>query len=159
MKTSIFRKKVTVTFLVVIALGFAACPNDTKSEPSKVINMADIQGVTAPVAGETPVTEIVGTAQYTGTVGWEPKPDNDTFKMDTVYTATITLKAKKGFTLKGVKAGFFKVDGAETTNAANKGVITAVFPITLMSDPIVFTDPVIEKFYGDKPFTNASTHR
>ena len=48
------------------------------------------------------------------------------------YIATITLTAKDGYTLQGVKANFFTVAKTLTpaTNAANSGVITAVFPST-----------------------------
>ncbi|MGI6299754.1 MAG: hypothetical protein ACOX52_01640 [Verrucomicrobiota bacterium] len=45
--------------------------------------------------------------------------------------ATITLTAKAGYTLTGVSENFFTVEGADTvSNAANSGVITAVFPAT-----------------------------
>ena len=88
------------------------------------INKAAIQSVTA-ICGKTPV-KITETDQYTGTVTWLP---NDTlFKLDTEYTATITLTAKKGYTLNTVNANFFIVAGATTTNSANSGVITAKFP-------------------------------
>jgi hypothetical protein len=47
-----------------------------------------------------------------------------------MYTAAITLTPKSGFTLAGVAANFFTVAGATTTNDANTGFITAVFPAT-----------------------------
>jgi uncharacterized repeat protein (TIGR02543 family) len=93
------------------------------------VNIAAIPGVTPPVTGVTPVTTISG-AQYTGTVTWAPAVDG-TFAALTPYTATITLTAKDGFTLQGVAANFFTVEGATTvSNAANSGVITAAFPAT-----------------------------
>ena len=94
------------------------------------INIPAIGGVTKPVAGAAPVTTIAETAQYTGTVTWNGSPA--TFGYDTVYTATITLVPKVGFTLSGVTANFFTVDGTSShaTNQANSGVITAVFPAT-----------------------------
>jgi len=93
---------------------------------------AAIPGVTAPVTGATPVTAITETTQYTGTVTWSP--DNDPFQGSVIYTATITLRAKTGYTLTGVAADFFTVDGATTvTNAADSGVIKAVFPKTLLT--------------------------
>jgi len=92
------------------------------------INIAAIAGVTAPVGGATPATAVIATAQYTGTVAWNPAAA--TFGYNTAYTATITLTPKAGFTLTGVAANFFTVAGATATNAAGSGVITAVFPAT-----------------------------
>jgi hypothetical protein len=93
------------------------------------IDIAAIPGVTPPAPGETPVTEITETDQYTGTVSWSPA-DNP-FEYETEYTATITLTAKSGYTLNGVTANFFTVAGAETvTHYADSGVVTAVFPAT-----------------------------
>jgi hypothetical protein len=90
---------------------------------------AAIAGVTAPAAGETPVTAITETAHYTGTVSWSGNPS--TFDYATVYTATITLAPKAGYTLTGVTADYFTVAGATTvTTPANSGVITATFPQT-----------------------------
>jgi hypothetical protein len=94
------------------------------------INKAAIQGVTAPVTGAAPATAITENEQYTGTVTWNGDPS--TFAAATVYTATITLTAKTGYTLQGVATDFFKVEGATTVNnSANSGVITAVFPETV----------------------------
>jgi hypothetical protein len=93
------------------------------------INMAAIQGVTAPATGVKPVTTITETDQYTGAVTWTPEVE-DKFAGSTTYTATITLTPKTGYTLEGVAKDFFTVAGATATNDANSGVITAVFPET-----------------------------
>jgi parallel beta-helix repeat protein len=100
----------------------------TVPAPDTVINIAAIQGVTAPIAGATPVTAITETAQYTGTVTWSPA--HATFAPGTTYTATITLTPKSGFTFTGVTENFFTVAGAIATNVAGAGIITAVFPAT-----------------------------
>ena len=98
-------------------------------EPDQTIDIAEIPGVTAPVLGEAPVAVITETAQYTGTVTWSP--DEDPFEAEAVYTATITLTAKEGFTLDGVAEDFFTVAGADTvTHAADSGEVAAVFPVT-----------------------------
>ena len=78
----------------------------------------------------TPVITITETDQYTGSVSWDP--NDDPFDAEIVYTATITLTAKSGYTLTGVAADFFTVAGTSTaaTNSANSGVVTAVFPAT-----------------------------
>jgi hypothetical protein len=100
---------------------------DQSAQPV-MINIAAIPGVTAPATGSTPVAAITATAQYTGTVSWSPAATS--FSGGTVYTATITLTPKPGFTLMGVPANFFTVAGATATNAAGSGVVTAVFPAT-----------------------------
>lgn len=108
---------------------------DVRTPPPAVINIAAIPGVTAPVTGAAPVTTITETAQYTGSVSWLPA-DNP-FAAGTVYTATITLTPKAGYTLTGVTANFFTVAGVASpaTHAANSGVVTAVFPATDTAAP------------------------
>jgi len=92
------------------------------------INIAAIEGVTAPSPGGVPKTVITGNDQYSGTVTWSPAVSG-TFVRNTQYTATITLTPKPNYTLQGVAANFFTVAGAESaTNNANSGVITAIFP-------------------------------
>lgn len=94
-----------------------------------VVTMAAIPGVTPPAYGETPVAMITETDQYTGTVSWSP--DHDPFEAGTIYTATITLTAKNGYTLNGVASDFFTIAGADTvSNLEDSGVITAFFPAT-----------------------------
>ncbi|HWR19903.1 MAG TPA: leucine-rich repeat domain-containing protein [Clostridia bacterium] len=91
-----------------------------------IIDAASISGVTAPVRGALPVSAITETAQYTGTLTWSPADDR--FRSGTAYTAIIALTPKAGYTLTGVAENLFTVAGAATTNAANSGVVTAVFP-------------------------------
>jgi hypothetical protein len=102
--------------------------NGTNPPIPTTINISAIPDVTPPVAGQTPVTAITETAQYTGTVTWNH--GTGAFGYSTVYTATITLTPKTGFTLTGVAANSFTVAGATATNPINSGVITAVFPAT-----------------------------
>ncbi len=105
--------------------------------PDKVINIAEIPGVIAPVTGGTPVDTITETDQYTGTVTWSPA--HNPFKAATAYTAHISLTAKAGYTLTGVSENFFKVVGADTvTHVADFVEITAEFPETA-SLPIMIT--------------------
>ncbi|GHV48421.1 hypothetical protein FACS189499_07790 [Clostridia bacterium] len=101
----------------------------------KPIDIAAIPGVTAPAYGNTPVTNITETAQYTGTVSWNP--NHATFGYGTVYTATITLTPKANYTLTGVAADFFTVAGTDTglphngtANGADSDTVTAIFPAT-----------------------------
>ena len=92
------------------------------------ITTAGIAGVTVPVTGATPVTTVTYSAEYSGVVSWSPTTTQ--FVGGTAYTATITVTPKTGYTLTGVPANFFSVAGATTTNIANSGVVTAVFPAT-----------------------------
>lgn len=95
------------------------------------VTEAAIEGVTAPVVGEKPVTAITEGKQFTGTVTWSPDLVNGKFGPQTVYTATITLTPKVGYKLDGVAANFFTVAGVTSVNnQANSGVVTAVFPAT-----------------------------
>jgi hypothetical protein len=91
------------------------------------VSNAAVGGVTAPAAGANPKLEITENAQYRGTISWSPAVTG-TFAGGSVYIATITLTAKPGYTLQGVPANFFTVAGAAASNAANSGVITALFP-------------------------------
>lgn len=89
-----------------------------------------IVGIPAPIAGEKPVYNIKG-EQFTGTIKWTPDLIDSKFGPQTVYTATITLTPKVGYTLSGVAANFFTVESATSvSNAANSGVVTATFPKT-----------------------------
>jgi hypothetical protein len=109
------------------------------------IDIAAIGGITAPVTGGTPVKAVTETAQYSGTVTW--LPNHSTFAASTAYTATITLTAKKGYTLQKIVADFFTVAGASSvSNNANSGVVTAVFPSTAgtSTDPIKIDIAAIE---------------
>ena len=92
------------------------------------VDIRDIQGVTFPSIGSTPVTTITETAQYKGIISWSPAVSG-TFAINTQYIATITLTPKTGFSFDGVAANFFNVSGATSVrNNAGSGVITAVFP-------------------------------
>ncbi|MBN1525118.1 MAG: BspA family leucine-rich repeat surface protein [Spirochaetales bacterium] len=115
-------------FVLIAVLAVSACA--IMGEPGdSTVSYPWITGVTAPVYGGTPVTEITETYQYTGTVSWSGAPA--TFEASTVYTATITLTAKSGYTFKNVSSNFFTIYGATTvTNTAGSGVVTAVFPAT-----------------------------
>jgi hypothetical protein len=97
-------------------------------EADRLITFANIS-VPAPVLGETPVSTIAETAEYTASISWNP--NDNPFKQGTVYTATISVAPKEGFKLEGLPANFFTVPGATSvTNNANSGVITAIFPKT-----------------------------
>lgn len=90
---------------------------------------AAITGVTVPVKYAVPADAAIETAEYRAAISWSPA--HNSFAASTVYTATITLSPKAGYTLTGVAENFFTVAGAvTTTNGLDAGVITAVFPAT-----------------------------
>ncbi len=111
-----------------------AVVTDDGNEDDTTISISAVPGVTEPAIGETPVASITETDEYTGTVSWSP--DDNSFAVGTVYTATVTLTAKSGYTMTGVAADFFTVSGATATNPADSGVVTAVFPATLSGNLI-----------------------
>jgi len=130
---------ITLAVLTGMAISMTACLlGDVEALQKKAletnfvtVNIAEIQGVTVPATGGIPVRNIVGNDQYTGTVTWSPSPGKSGFTFHEKYTATITLTPKKGYTLHLVKANFFIVAGAESvSNAANSGIVTAVFTET-----------------------------
>ncbi|MCL1810359.1 MAG: polysaccharide deacetylase family protein [Clostridiales bacterium] len=103
------------------------------------INRREIRDVIPPRTGNVPVREIVTSPQYTGTVAWSP--DHEVFEANTVYTATINLTPREGWTLAGVAANWFQLftpkgtgtsaaTGSGTVHAAGSGVITKTFPET-----------------------------
>jgi hypothetical protein len=124
-------KYAAILTLMLGAFAFSGCSVDGGGNNvvgDSAITIAAIPGVVVPVRGATPVTTAIYTAQYTGTITWSPA-DNP-FAATTVYTATIVLTAKSGYTLSGVAANFFTVAGATAANAANSGTVSAVFPAT-----------------------------
>ena len=95
------------------------------------VTIAAIQGLTVPAVGETPVTSIIGNAQYSGTVTWFPAVSG-TFSSGTQYTATVILTAKTGYTLQWITENFFTIAGAvSVSNSVTSGVVTVVFPSTV----------------------------
>ena len=115
---------------------------------SAVIATPAISGITAPVTGATPTSSISATTEYTAAISWSGSPV--TFAAATAYTATITITPKAGYTLTGVAANFFTVSGATATNSINTGVVSAVFPATIVRSnghpvliPPVVVPPII----------------
>jgi hypothetical protein len=123
-----------ISLSLVFMLTFAGCPTDSGGgggSSDSVVTISAITGVTAPATGGTAAVAITETEQFTGAVSWTPQPAGGTFAANTAYTATITLTAKAGYIFNGITANFFTVSGATTTtNAANSGTVTAVFPQT-----------------------------
>ncbi|WP_219835402.1 S-layer homology domain-containing protein [Paenibacillus sp. R14(2021)] len=106
------------------------------------IGTASIVGVTPPVRGASPVSAIAATNEYTAAIAWSPAAS--VFAPSTVYTATITLTPKAGYTLTGVSKNFFTVAGASSvTNDADSGIVTAVFPATAAAPSPIGTAAIV----------------
>jgi hypothetical protein len=139
-KTTMLKKlKPAFTFFclsiaMMLLLSIVSCPVDSGKITSsdETVNIAAITGVPVPVIGETPVSAITETTQYTGTVTWDGDWSwSPYFGGNKVYTATITLTAKSGYTFAGVSEDFFTVSGSSVLqNSPDSGVVTAVFPVT-----------------------------
>ena len=129
-------KAISIIVHCLLLFVFFSCdtflPSNTeeKTESPVIINAAIIHGINYPVTGKGPPARNIDSTQYSGIVNWNPDV-SDEFAAGISYTATITLTAKSGYTLQGVEADFFKVAGViSVTNAANSGIVTAVFPRT-----------------------------
>jgi hypothetical protein len=108
------------------------------------VNILTIPGLAAPVKFVAPGGNRQGNTdqfyitndQYTGFVTWNPTipiPGHGLFEPDQVYTATIALTAKEGYTFNGVTANAFKVGDVTGVSAAGTGTtinITFTFPKT-----------------------------
>ena len=112
--------------------------NQALETEEKVITDFTLKGLITPVPGKKPVNKIIESEQYTGTViyvnRWYKEKPVDRFQCNSQYIACVTLTPKKGYTMKGVGANAFKVDGApqgtEVTNWANNTSITVLYPKT-----------------------------
>ncbi len=121
---------------LLVLIGSCGTPNSgSVSGPDVAISLLEIPGVAEPVAGAVPVTSI-DTSQYTGVVAWDP-PASDRFVSVTVYTATIVLTPKDGYTLEGLDEGSFTVAGAATSIDYGYGYVEAVFAETTANLSIV----------------------
>ncbi len=69
--------------------------SDESSAPKTVTDFSSLS-IKTPVTGETPQKSIQETDMYKGTISWDCS--NSTFQSQTVYTATIVLTAKSGYT-------------------------------------------------------------
>ena len=123
------------------------------------VTRKDIPGVTPPVVGAFPVTEITQNDQYSGTVSWLPAvAPGGTFAPGTPYIASITLKAKVPYKMQGVPLNFFTVAGSTTRfNAPNSGNVTAVFPATAATVNLLAIPGVPAPVIGGTPATEVTT--
>ncbi|HCE47042.1 MAG TPA: hypothetical protein DET40_26135 [Lentisphaeria bacterium] len=137
----------TVKATNIAGTGAASAATAPAVTPLAKIANPTITGATVPVVDAVPAGAINATAEYNAAgITWAPFPVGGIFDGGIAYTATFTLVPKVGYTLTGVAANFFKVAGATTTNPANSGVVTAIFPktgITITSLAIAGVTPPV----------------
>lgn len=124
-----------------------------------VSNLNLTSKLTAPATGGTPATTITDD-QYTGTITWSDNPTM--FIGDMVYTATVTLTAKDGYTFSGVYENAFSYDGAtsavNSVDSDNTMTITIVFPQTMartLQQITITTPPTKATYYCGENFEKA----
>jgi len=127
----------------------------TRTEGAPIKIDAPVPGL-KPISGGTPKTT-VDTEQYSGVVSWAPAvAEGGTFTAGTVYTATIVLTKKTGYTFAGIAADELVVTGTATngvTHAAGTAEattlsITALFPAAAAADPVDVWKPTITASTG-----------
>jgi hypothetical protein len=101
-------------------------------ESDITVTQLSLAGVSIPEQGEVPAYTVAETAQYIGTISWSGNwQGHVTFAGNKIYTATITLSAKPGYTFVGVGSNAFSISGATSvSNSADTGIVTAIFPRT-----------------------------
>ena len=89
--------------------------------------------ITSPTDGATPQTSTSDNGQFTSTISWASALV--TFTGGTIYKATIFITPDSNYTLTGVSANFFTVNGnaATNVNAAGQGKFSYEFPATAAS--------------------------
>ena len=109
-------------------------PSSVSGTVLQTINISAIGGVTRPVNNAVPDTTVDETIQYTATISWSSPSGfraNGRYRSGAIYTATITITPKTGYTLQGIPANYFAITNATSvTNSENSGVVTATFPPT-----------------------------
>ncbi|MDR1148131.1 MAG: hypothetical protein LBK66_05815 [Spirochaetaceae bacterium] len=84
----------------------------------------------APMVKAAPAATVDGT-EYAGTIAWSPSVSGNKFAATQIYTATVTLAAKAGYTFEGVdQDAFFYTNATSVNNAANSGTVTVEFKAT-----------------------------
>lgn len=142
----------------------AANANDSATP----ITIYEVQGVTPPVAGATPVSAIQENEQYTGSVTWSTYagPHEGNFVSNTIYQATITIQPKTGYTFENMQDDF-TVDGTYfnfNNFDSSSGELIVIFqPIPLDGDQ--YLDSTfgsdgsldLKDIFGDSPQNESNT--
>ncbi|MCL2513285.1 MAG: hypothetical protein FWF08_05225 [Oscillospiraceae bacterium] len=85
--------------------------------------------IAAPVTGAIPGTAAAGAGNFTaGPVSWSP--NDSSFKIETRYTASVTLTANPGYTFAGLSSATVNGQNADITNNGNTLVLSYQFEPT-----------------------------
>ena len=134
-----------------------------KFEENKDTTVTDLDltsKLTVPATADTPQAIIIENDQYSGTVQWSSNPTK--FLGSTVYTATVTLTAKDGYTFFGVAQNAFTHGSATriTNYKGSRNTLTASvsFPQTAARTlkSIVITTPPNKTAYNYGEIFNKS---
>jgi hypothetical protein len=100
----------------------------------RILTSRDIV-LTVPASGASPQTAVTDT-QFTASVSWEDvtngvTPFTGTFASGNTYRAVITVTPVEGYTLVGIRARHFTVNGAvpAAANAVSSGVVGMDFTV------------------------------
>jgi hypothetical protein len=89
----------------------------TSEKPITNTNLTNM--FAAPKWGMTAEITFTGNEQYSGSINWTPSlAANNVFKTETAYTANVTLRAKPGWTFKGMAANSFSYEGADSVTSS-----------------------------------------
>jgi len=88
-----------------------------------VVTRGEIPAFISPVTGEVAQTAIT-TTEFNGAITWSPELADLKFKPDLVYTASIVLTAKTGYTLVGVNPNIFTINSSGSSLSYNSEVST-----------------------------------
>lgn len=126
-------------------------------DPVNIYTYADLSDdlpvtITAPVKGKVPQSDIAATAQYTGSITWDPAiAAGGKFAANTEYTANVTLTAKDGYQFaEGVTPtvdGSTGVTGVEVKDSGKTLTFNAKFPKTdtrTLEHIDIITNPALE---------------
>ena len=123
-------------------------PTDT------IINTVAIQDIIAPVKGTTPKTTATVTGNFTiGSVSWSPT-DNP-FKGGEVYTASVILTAKSGYTFTGLSSA--TINGQNATISNNTGSTVTLSYIFSRTDTKTVTSISIKSQPTTLNYTHGNT--
>ena len=146
-------EKISVILAYTATSGYVY--TNATDEVNAEITAAQLTGVTSPVTGQTPSTNINNSDSFTATLAWNGNPAE--FAPGVVYTATITLTAEDNYFFPtdvfedtASIAGFTVNSNVPTSYTSNSGsvlVFTVAFPETTVLDIVAqelhgFSSPV-----------------
>jgi uncharacterized repeat protein (TIGR02543 family) len=135
----------TITVVVAAQDGTTGTYTVTVTRAAITITATNVL-IAAPAVGATPQTSTSSNGQFTTTITWSGTPT--TFAAATAYTATVTVIPNTGYTLSGVSANFFTLNGnaATSANLANAGVFEYLFPATTPAPTISNLDQTLPNY-------------